>query len=290
MASDPTSGGFDLDFRPSSYADHRDATSAILQNVKGELRREMVRDVLRAEGEKREDYDKLLGELDPRLYSETADESFRDPMERIDPRWMGGEYLPEYEDGEVEIARLVLDSVTRDVYSVRARPVSDGFRHRIVDEYDTDWYLTRETSRHPLSLRELIDLIDHATFSDNEWDDLTDALRDDSCRDGGDPAGEVDFVAVTSELYPELARYYEAKAAAWLERRRAADRERVVDIGDLTPCGEAPAVAVSELPTEEASRLRGNVDLEDVGETEADVRRHYRRGAPNRPSAGDETT
>jgi hypothetical protein len=73
---------------------------------------------------------------------------------------MGGEYLPDYEQGEVEIARLVLASTTQDVYSVRARWVGSVLRYHIVDEYETDWYLTRETferlarPRTPLRNRE----------------------------------------------------------------------------------------------------------------------------------------
>jgi hypothetical protein len=135
---------------------------------------------------------------------------------------MGGEYLPDYDAGEVEIARIVLASVTRDVYSVRALWVGEELRHRLVDEYETDWHLTREASARPLSMGELIELIDRATFSGNSWEDLTDALRDGARGDDGDPADSANFVSVTSELYPQLGCYYAAKAVAWLEARREA--------------------------------------------------------------------
>ena len=119
----------------------------------------------------------------------------------------------------MEIARLVLASTTQDVYAVRARWVGSELRYRVVDEYETDWYLTRETSERPLSMRELIEVIDTATFDENEWEDLTDALRDGALADESDASDAADFVTVTSELYPLVTRYYDAKAAAWLQRR-----------------------------------------------------------------------
>ncbi len=40
------SATIDLDFGPQSYWDHADSASAILQNIKGQVRREMVRDFI----------------------------------------------------------------------------------------------------------------------------------------------------------------------------------------------------------------------------------------------------
>jgi len=173
--------------------------------MKGEQRRAMARDALRAGRA-----------IDRRFYRQDATPGFVDTMEHFAPRWMGGEYVPDYKEGEVDIARLVLASATEDVYSVRARWVGHGLRYRIVDEYETDWYLTREQSERPLSLREPVELIDHASFSDNDSGDLTDALRDGAPRDGDESAAT--FVTVTPEVYPELETYYVAKARAWLDR------------------------------------------------------------------------
>lgn len=39
--------GIDLDFRPASYWDAADPAAAITQNIKGQLRREMVRDFMK---------------------------------------------------------------------------------------------------------------------------------------------------------------------------------------------------------------------------------------------------
>jgi hypothetical protein len=73
---------------------------------------------------------------------------------------MGGECLPNYGRQEVEIARIELTSTTLDVISLRARPLGPRIKYRVVDEYQTEFQLPQETSRRPLSLRQLIRFLD----------------------------------------------------------------------------------------------------------------------------------
>jgi hypothetical protein len=215
---------FDFDFRPNSYWNHEETLSEILSNVKGRLRREMIADVLTAEGDKRRIYDELLGELDPQLFEADGGPGFREVMGKMDPRWMGGEYLPDMHPGEVEIARVSLESITYDVYSIRARRANGLIHYRIVDEYTSNWLLKLASSREPLRLAELIVLIDTARIESCEWDDLTDWLRDGTARDD-DVKVAARFVSVSSVFYPELERYYAAKAEAWARRWRASHPE-----------------------------------------------------------------
>ena len=49
---------------------------------------------------------------------------------------MSGEYLPDFDGDEVEIARVTLASVTGDVISIRARGQHALIHYRIVDEYE----------------------------------------------------------------------------------------------------------------------------------------------------------
>ena len=72
---------------------------------------------------------------------------------------MGGEYLPDRRDTEVEIARLNIDSTTSDVTSVYARPGKDRINYRAVDEYDGDTLSEKRTrsSKRPLLRLLLID-------------------------------------------------------------------------------------------------------------------------------------
>jgi hypothetical protein len=71
---------------------------------------------------------------------------------------MGGEYLPNRRDTEVEIARINIDSTTSHVTSVYDRPSKDRIYCRVVDEYRGDTLSEKRTrsSKRPLSLGELI--------------------------------------------------------------------------------------------------------------------------------------
>jgi hypothetical protein len=62
----------------------------------------------------------------------------RKSLESFHPLFMGGHYLPDVVEGEVEIARLHLRSVTSDVTSVYARTVKGVIHDRVVDEYEGD--------------------------------------------------------------------------------------------------------------------------------------------------------
>ena len=133
-----------------------------------------------------------------------------------------GRYLPALEDGDVEIARVELASTLGDVTSVRARLGADHRIHyRIVDEYDYwPFRVTPEWSLLPLSLEELIDLIDSVRWLPGEGDDeqvgLTDAFRE-GLLDGDREAIELaaEFVRVDSDYYPGLRRHYELDAERW---------------------------------------------------------------------------
>ncbi len=77
---------------------------------------------------------------------------------RLHPSFMGGEYLPNRRDTEVEIARINIDSTTSHVTSVYDRPSKDRIYCRVVDEYRGDTLSEKRTrsSKRPLSLGELI--------------------------------------------------------------------------------------------------------------------------------------
>ena len=62
-----------------------------------------------------------------------------------------GEYLPNKEDGEVEIVFVETASTTGDVMSLRAKPDKKGIRYRMVDEYEQAYDLPFLTSAGPLS-------------------------------------------------------------------------------------------------------------------------------------------
>ncbi|MBA2527010.1 MAG: hypothetical protein H0V18_14700 [Pyrinomonadaceae bacterium] len=71
-----------------------------------------------------------------------------------------GEYLPDLLPGEVEIARIVLKSSTGDVVSIRARANVKRITYRVVDEYETSFNFEPRESAAPLTLKEILDMID----------------------------------------------------------------------------------------------------------------------------------
>ena len=157
---------FDFDFRPSSYWDHPDPVTAILSNIKGQNRRRMVRSLVIAQSPAKRH------EIPSGFFEPSLDPGTRSQLGGTHPSWLGGEYLPDYLPGEVEIARIVLDSVTQDVISFRARRRRSGQRilYRVVDEFQEPggarWTCRPASSARPLSFDQLVALIDGARNDD----------------------------------------------------------------------------------------------------------------------------
>ena len=236
----------DLKWRPESYSDFHDPVALALNGIQGQMRREMVRDMLTAEGEHREFCDNVLGSIEPNILKERADEQFIYHMSNFDsPVWMGGEYLPEVSPGEVEIARIVLPlSTLGDVISVRARLRSGRYRYRVVDEYQSEFHIRRKSSIRPLTLGQLIDLIQTGSqpgFT-HDGNGLVEGFWNVELEDGAGPGALeecVRFAHVESDHYPELAAWYEERGRQWrIERVRDRMEECSFCGGDYDPCEE----------------------------------------------------
>jgi len=204
---------FYLDYAPVSYWERQDPVAIILSGVKGQKRRELIRKAL-------ERGDEIPEELnDPSL-----SESVRNALERLDPQWMGGEYLPDPEPGEVEIARISLNTTTGDVYSIYARPQDDGISYRMVDEYEDmyesgdipGWEVSRWSER-PLTMEELIALINGAEFCGEHGAAQPETIL--GYMTGHDPKNLIDHYTVESDFYPELDAYFESRIEDYLAER-----------------------------------------------------------------------
>jgi len=208
--------GIDYDFRPESYWSSPDPLSLILSHVKGSNRRQMIRDYWNAGA---------LKELDDDLLKDTLTEAERIRIGRIHPTFMGGEYLPEFKVGEEEIVRIELASTTADVISVRARPVSGGIAWRVVDEYPDggEYTVTPEISSGPLSLAELILLLEGASYNGELDGGLILGWNNNSLDGGSEDASEFrNFTQVESLLYPELSTHCENVFDDWEEEHSGA--------------------------------------------------------------------
>jgi len=222
---------FDFDFRPVYWDPASDPIAAITRNVKGQLRREMIADIVSGRAAERapdEATRQLLLDVHPDLLPDELD----DPnlLGRQHPWFMGGEYLPDYLPGEIEIARIVLGSVTMDVTSVRARPDRRLIRYRIVDEYpDIGPFEVLDgptISAKPLTFGEMVTLIDNIRPNPKAWGRITsqsyvEFIRDLNTGSYSDLDRTAWFVTVTSSFYPQLRAFFEMRARQWLARKKA---------------------------------------------------------------------
>jgi len=130
------------------------------------------------------------------LDGEGISERDRRALEAMHPMFMGGNYLPDTEQGEVEIARIRIASTTFDVTSVYAKRDGDVIRYRVVDEYggDTLEGPSGTESTRPLTLGELAD------FFLTAWP-LLDVLE---MNFEGDPDASLGFFVAESDFYPEF--------------------------------------------------------------------------------------
>ena len=122
----------------------------------------------------------------------------RKVLESVHPMFMGGNYLPDTEDGEVEIARISIRSTTFDVTSVYAKPVDGAIHYRVVDEYggETLQGPSSEVTSEPMTLGEFAD------FFLTAWP-LIEVLEANYENDVESALG---FFTAESDFYPELDR------------------------------------------------------------------------------------
>lgn len=207
----PKPAPLDLDYRPETYWD---GYRELLASVKGEARRAAIEAAV-ADGD--------LASIPEGLLSPTVTNRLRDVLGAMHPTLMGGEYLPDARDEEVEIARIVLESVTSDVISLRAHRLASGMQLSMVDEYETRFVLPTDRAPAPLTLREVIHVLDNAWSPENHARrprrSLPDRLRDDNL-DAETPEDIATFVRVKSVFYRDLERWYEQDAERWVARRK----------------------------------------------------------------------
>ncbi len=228
----------DLDFRPDTYVADWCAQAATLQNIAGERRRaEVLRrwnNALRDKAVNR----RLVSERllkDRFAPAEAARWVAGDPLFRVT-----GEYLPPYLAGELEIARLVLDTRPEIVISVRAsatvplRAIRDqestptnsqaALRSlRVVDEQGSTFTHQDTQSAGTFSLRELIRFIDGVRWSrlaeHPEDVPFPEAILLEAVRLNIARSALHDYVKVSSTVYPELKQFYRNRLGWWAKQQ-----------------------------------------------------------------------
>jgi hypothetical protein len=204
--------GIDLSFRPASYFWPMGLETHLLSRIKGAERRAIVEGLVKA-GRVDEVFDFVA--------KSALDDDERKALGRIHPRFMGGEYLPNLGQSEVEIARITIQSTLQDVTSVFARRGKRRIYYRVVDEYEGETLSgkTERTSTKPLTLGEL------EQFFNGAWS-IFDVLEMNFGDDGYDPDDIRRFSSVTSQFYPQIGALYRRRIEAWTAERR---KERGLD-------------------------------------------------------------
>lgn len=205
----PDANLYQLEFKPDTYWNTRNST---LANIKGDLRKKFVLEVLKKG--KLEDLSQWM------LKEELPDEALR-VMGKENPALLGGEYLPCYAAGEVEIARIAMNNHAQDVISVRAKQDSALITYEVVDEYESKYIYDPKSSPSPLSFREIIMLLNSIRDSREPTRAFTNPFRDFAV-DADDDSNEViHFLSISSVFYPFLESWFLEEAAEWhLQRVR----------------------------------------------------------------------
>lgn len=200
----------DLSRRPESYWSPSSLLDSLRGTISGTRRREILGSLL----EQGETFPVLQQLLNEHLSLNT-----KQVWASIHPSFLGGEFLPERAPGEVEIARLELASVTADVISVRARPSGNRIYYRVVDEYETRFTVRPAWSIQPLTLWQVISLINTAISDWRETPGLIYPVIDVLAHDGTDIDELQRFVRVSSTHYPELEGCFDAAFSLWAQRK-----------------------------------------------------------------------
>ncbi len=205
----------DLNFRPQSYFWPLNERSHVVSAIKGAERRAYV-ELMIAQGREAE-LPRVL--LQPSLRPEELQANIA-----MHPSFMGGEYLPDRSDEEIEIARITIASTTQDVTCIYASRADDGIIYRAVDEYEGETLTETRTcsSRLPLTVSELAD------FFLSAWDLFF--ILDMNFESNGRRADEVRaFFWGASEFYPGFKALIAHRVEEWLEPQLAALAEEERD-------------------------------------------------------------
>jgi hypothetical protein len=206
---------FNLDFTPNSYFNNLSFEQKIGSKVKGEIRRKVALNKIKTET------------YPPELVGRRLNSFIREKQGKIHPHLMGGEYLPDMSSDESEICRIVLNSTTMDVISIKAKIENAKINYRVSDEYEDEeifaYSLKHITSQKPLSMSLLIENIDTCLLNEIYKGKETiygtglvhHYLKDCSLHSDRDET--YSFVSVESAFYPQLNDYYQKQKLIWVD-------------------------------------------------------------------------
>jgi hypothetical protein len=201
------SAPIDYDARPACYW-QPDNLRHVVVNIKGAERKKRALQLIETG---------RLDEATDLVLADSLSAAERAAAGKVHPALMGGEYLPDFEAGEVEIARITMASTTEDVISIRACPARSGIAYRVVDEYQSLARIKPEKSRRPLRLRQLVQLIDTASRGEVGPVGLGIIQTNLDCEESTKSEDFAEFLSFSSEFYPDLSHHYWFAVLRWVE-------------------------------------------------------------------------
>ena len=193
---------YNYDFRPISYFGPKGLKDHYGTTIKGQKRKELVQENIEIEN------------VPGVIKSQSLSEGLISTFGSIHPSYMSGEYLPDLEKDELEIARIIAKNATEDVTSIRVKYINDKYNYIIVDEYQDElaleYIFSPTESNQTLTFRQLINLIDSCVvkeISQSEIHHVGLVLGDLEQMYNYDDDIE-DFFKVESVFYKEISQYY----------------------------------------------------------------------------------
>jgi len=209
--------GIDYGFRPQDYWLDRDILQTLIRDVKGAHRRKIIKAYYEAGN---------YQELDETFSKSSLSEEERQQLASIHPTFMGGEYLPDYQRNETEIARVELKSTLADVISIRARMDDDAtIEYSVADEHGGTFKLWNEWSDNPFTLSELIEFIDRTDLEGISYSGLSLSFNNSNAEGILDKEELVDFTTISSDIYTDLERHYGNVFTEWAELELAEESQ-----------------------------------------------------------------
>lgn len=218
----PTPEAIDLDFRPDSYF----SVAPIRTRTPGQEKlRTRILAMLMADDQ--DGLAELKGDALDTLLDIARTEKLptlaRETIGKLHPAFMGGQYLPPLAEDEVEIASVHFRTVLADVIVIVASEEQDRIAYHVYDEYETEYRWQPRTSNQPLTLGEMIGLIDSIQLiDDSPLPDSKGQIHhvlvsniDPATFTSGREQWE-SFVRVDSPFYPQLTDYYRETVKLWL--------------------------------------------------------------------------
>lgn len=204
-----STNALDLAYRPESYFWAKDSNIKLSSDIKGAERKALYERAIRS-GD--------IALANSLITSPDLSSDARASLGRMHPNFMGGEYLPDREDEEVEVARITIASTTQDVTSLYARRGKNRIYYRVVDEYGGDTLnKPTRTSTKPLTLKQLTE------FFFESWN-FIDCL-DCNFESDGYPRDQVHsfIVDASSNFYAEFGSYVHFLINEWLDSKESED-------------------------------------------------------------------